>query len=59
MNNGLQYRSASFEMRPSGAPQDEGSLLGAFGKILILRSGRSPRLEGRKTVISHERNDRR
>jgi hypothetical protein len=49
----LQCRHASFETRPSGAPQDDGEFLMALRKIVILRSPRSGRLEGRKTENGH------
>jgi hypothetical protein len=43
----LHHDRASFETRPLGAPQDEGKVLMALRKLLILRRLQSGRLEGR------------
>jgi hypothetical protein len=51
MSIGLHSSHASFETRPMGAPQDEEGWWMALKKVLILRSPRRGRLEGRNSAI--------
>jgi hypothetical protein len=51
MSFALHSSHPSFETRPTGAPQDEEGWWMAIKIVLILRSPRSGRLEGRNPSI--------